>query len=132
MLSKYASQIESFIASTAMERDDAAEPTRAQFTRLLASPTGTRKVPGIPGRMDENGEYICTGSEADIVKDFLKKMYKIDSKESLIESQRKMFGNSVKGFKDGMEEAEKEAPEKPKKKTKNAAEVDTDNEADEE
>ena len=95
MLSKYASQTESFIASTATERDDAAEPTRAQFTRLLASPTGTRKVPGIPGRMDENGEYICTGSEADIVKDFLKKMYKIDSKESLIESQRKMFGNSV-------------------------------------
>lgn len=44
----------------------------------------------------------------------------------------KMFGKSVKGFKDGMEEAEKEAPEKPKKKTKNAAEVDTDNEADEE
>lgn len=95
MLSKYASQIESFIASTATERDDALEPTRAQFTRLLASPSGTRKVPGIQGRMDENGEYICSEDEADIVKDFLKKMYKIDSKESLIESQRKMFGNSV-------------------------------------
>ncbi len=44
----------------------------------------------------------------------------------------KMFGKSVKGFKDGMEEAEKEVPEKPKKKNKQAAEVETDNEADEE
>ena len=95
MLSKYASQIEPFIDSTAKERDDAVMPTRAQFTRLLAFPSGTRKVPGIPGRMDENGEYICTEDEAQIVRDFLKKMYKVDSKDSLILCQKVQFRNSV-------------------------------------
>ena len=35
----------------------------------------------------------------------------------------KMFGKSVKGFKEGMDEAEEEVAEKPKKKTSKAAEV---------
>ena len=43
----------------------------------------------------------------------------------------KMFGKSVKGFKEGMEEAEEAVPENPKK-SKKAAEVETDSEADEE
>ena len=95
MLSKYASQIETFIDQAAKERDDAVMPSREQFTRLLASPSGTRKVPGIPGRMDENGEYICNEEEAKIVRDFLKKMYKVDSKDSLILCQKVQFRNSV-------------------------------------
>ena len=44
----------------------------------------------------------------------------------------KMFGKSVKGFKDGMEEAEEEVAETPKKKTKKAAETKEDVTADEE
>ena len=95
MLSRYASQIEGFIDLIAKEREDAVMPSREQFTRLLAAPSGTRKVPGISGRMDENGEYICTEEEAKIVRDFLKKMYKVDSKESLIGCQKTMFRNSV-------------------------------------
>lgn len=95
MLSKYASQIETFIDQAAKERDDAVMPSREQFTRLLASPSGTRKVPGIPGRIDENGEYICNEEEAKIVRDFLKKMYKVDSKDSLILCRKVQFRNSV-------------------------------------
>ena len=37
----------------------------------------------------------------------------------------KMFGKSVKGFKEGMDEAEEEVAEKPKKKTSKAAEVES-------
>lgn len=95
MLSRYASQIDKFIDTAAKEREDAVMPTRAQFTRLLASPSGTRRVPGIPTGMDENGEYICNEEESKVVRDFLKKMYKVDSKESLILCQKVQFRNSV-------------------------------------
>ena len=44
----------------------------------------------------------------------------------------KMFGKSVKGFKAGMDEAEEELAEKPKKKTQKAAEVVTEDSEDEE
>ena len=37
----------------------------------------------------------------------------------------KMFGKSVKGFKEGMDEAEEEVAEKPKKKANKAAEVES-------
>ena len=95
MLEKYAAEIEQYVSSIVKERDDAVMPTRDQFTRLLASPAAARKVPGIPGRMDENGEYICNEDEAKIVRDFMAKMYKIDSKDSLISYQKYQFRGSV-------------------------------------
>lgn len=95
MLKKYADEIEKYIAETVRERDDAVSPTRRQFTRLLASPASTRKVPGIPERMNEDGEYICNEKEAVIVKEFLSKMFNIDSRQSLIEYQKEQFRSSV-------------------------------------
>lgn len=95
MLDKYVKEIDKYVSSVAKERKDAVVPTREQFTRLLSSPAATRKVPGIPARMDENGEYICNKDEAKTVRDFLKKMYKIDSKDSLIAYQEYQFRASV-------------------------------------
>lgn len=95
MLEKYAAEIEKYVSSVVKEREDAVMPTRDQFTRLLSSPSVARKVPGIPKRMDENGEYICTEEEAKLVKAFMAQMYKIDSKESLIEYQKYQFRGSV-------------------------------------
>lgn len=95
MLEKYAAEIDQYVSSIVKEREDAVVPTRDQFTRLLASPSATRKVPGIPNRMDENGEYICTEEESETVKAFMMKMYKIDSKEELIEYQKYQFRGSV-------------------------------------
>lgn len=96
MLDKYVTEIEQFVSAVAKERKDAVAPTREQFTRLLSSPSATRKVPGIPKRMDENGEYICNKDEAETVRDFLKNMFKIDSKESLIAFQEYQFKSSVR------------------------------------
>lgn len=95
MFTKYAKEIEKIIPAVVKKNKDAVMPTREQFTRLLSSPAATRKVPGISERMDENGEYICNEKEAEKVKDFLMKMYKIDSKESLIAYQRIQFRCSV-------------------------------------
>ena len=95
MFEKYAAEIEKIIPAVVKEREDAVMPSREQFTRLLASPAATRKVPGISEKMDENGEYSCNAEEAAKVKKFLKEMYKIDSKESLIAYQRIQFRSSV-------------------------------------
>ena len=95
MLKKYADEIEKYLAEVVRERDDAVMPTRSQFTRLLTSPASTRKVPGIPERMNEDGEYICNEKEAVIVKEFLSKMFNIDSRQSLIEYQKEQFRSSV-------------------------------------
>ena len=95
MLSKYASEIESLFSSFGKEREDAVAPTREQFIRLLAFPSAARRVPGIPKIMDENGEYICSEEEALLVRDFLHKLHRIDSKDSLIGFQKYQFKSSV-------------------------------------
>ena len=95
MLEKYASDINEYMSSVVKEREDALKPTREQFTRLLSSPAVTRKIPGIPVRMDENEEYICNDGEAEVAKDFLNRMFRIDSKESLIAYQEYQFTASV-------------------------------------
>ena len=95
MLTKYAEEIAKFMPSVVKGNGGSVVPTRKQFTRLLASPAATRKVPGIPVHMGEDCEYICNEEEAATVKDFIKQMYKIDSKESLIEYQKIQFRSSV-------------------------------------
>lgn len=96
MLEKYAAEIDSYVSSIVKEREDAVMPSRDQFIRLLSSPAVTRKVPGIPKRMDENGEYVCTEEEAKTVKAFMAQMFNIDSKETLIEYQKYQFSGSVR------------------------------------
>ena len=95
MLKKYAEEIEQFMPIVVREREDAVMPTRSQFTRLLSSPAAARRVPGIPERMNEDGEYICNEKEAAIVKEFLMQMFRIDSRQSLIEYQKEQFRSSV-------------------------------------
>ena len=95
MLEKYSKEIEQFFSAVASESSDAESPSRKQFTRLLASPTTVRKVPGIPCRMNENEDYHCNNEESQTVRSFLKQLYNIDSKDSLLEFQRPQFQNSV-------------------------------------
>ena len=95
MLKKYAEEIEQFMPSVVRGREDSVMPTRSQFTRLLSSPAAARRVPGIPERMNEDGEYICNEKEAAIVKEFLMQMFRIDSRQSLIEYQKEQFRSSV-------------------------------------
>ena len=96
MLERYAKEIEKYIPSAVHTREDAVMPTRAQFTRLLAAPAATRKVPGMTGSVDPDTDYDCPPENVAAVKDFLMKMYKIDSKESLIGYQKIQFRSSVK------------------------------------
>ena len=83
MWEKQIEDIVKFVASLPDERTDAVQPTRSQFTRLLAEPAAARRVPGIPARMNENGNYKCSKEEAVLTKQFMKRMFKIDSKDSL-------------------------------------------------
>jgi hypothetical protein len=95
MLDKYAKEIKKYVPTVVQTRDDAVMPTRKQFTRLLAAATATRKVPGMPDRVDADTDYKCAPENVATVKDFLMKMYKIDSKESLINYQKIQFRASV-------------------------------------
>lgn len=95
MLEKQAQEIKEFISSISEERVDAVQPTREQFTRLLSEPTASRKVPGIPYRMNETENYHCSEEEAAETKEFLSRMFQIDSKDSLIAYQQSQFRGSV-------------------------------------
>ena len=95
MIKKYVDGIKEFVATLPEERLDAVQPTRNQFTRLLGSVSAARRIPGIPVRMTEDKDYLCTGEEVVVVKDFLGKMFRIDSKESLLSYQEVQFRSSV-------------------------------------
>ena len=95
MLEKYAKEIERFVPSIVQKNKSAVMPDRKQFTRLLSSATAFRKVPGISERVDADTDYTVDRETLNTVKDFLKKMYRIDSRESLIEYQRVQFRGSV-------------------------------------
>lgn len=95
MWEKQIEDIVKFVASLPDERTDAVQPTRSQFTRLLAEPAAARRVPGIPARMNENENYKCSKEEAVLTKQFMKRMFKIDSKDSLLAYQRYQFRESV-------------------------------------
>ena len=90
-----AKSIKEFIDSIPEERKGAVKPTREQFTRLLSAPSAARKVPGIPVYMNEDEDYHCTDEEADETKAFLDRMFRIKTKEDLINSQRYQFMASV-------------------------------------
>ena len=72
MWEKQIEDIVKFVASLPDERTDAVQPTRSQFTRLLAEPAAARRVPGIPARMNENENYKCSKEEAVLTKQFMK------------------------------------------------------------
>jgi hypothetical protein len=92
---KHVYDIEQFILTIDKESAYAIKPTREQFARLLAEPAASRRIPGISVRMNYKENYKCTPEEAVQTKEFLKKMFSIDSKESLIEYQRVQFTGSV-------------------------------------
>ena len=95
MWEKQIEDIVKFIDSIPDERKDAVQPTREQFTRILSEPCSARKVPGIPTRMNENGNYHCTPEEAEATKAFMKQMFRVDSKESLLNFQQMQFRQSI-------------------------------------
>lgn len=95
MWEKQIEDIVKFIDSMPDEKDGAPQPTRERFTRLLAEPCGARRVPGIPVRMNSDDNYHCTEEEAKLTKDFMKQMFKVDSKDSLIKFQEFQFRQSV-------------------------------------
>ncbi len=95
MLEKYVKEIEQFVPSIVQKNKSAVMPDRKQFTRLLSAATAFRKVPGISERVDADTDYVVDRETLKTVRDFLKKMYRIDSRESLIEYQRIQFRGSV-------------------------------------
>lgn len=95
MWEKQIKTIEKIYKSIPGEDKKAAQPSREQFARLLTEPFAARKIPGIPCRMNENENYKCSADEAAETKAFMKKMYNIDSKESLLNYQKKQFECSV-------------------------------------
>ena len=95
MWKKTAEEIKTLIESLPEERKDAVMPSREVFRRLLSSAFTLRKVPGIPNRLIEEEDYHCTEEEAAEAKMFLDRMFRITSKESLIEHQRMQFLGSV-------------------------------------
>ena len=95
MLDIQAKSIKEFIDSIPEEREGAAKPTRAQFTRLLSKPSAARRVPGIPVYMNEDEDYHCSAEEANEVKAFLDRMFRIKTKDDLINYQRYQFMPSV-------------------------------------
>ena len=95
MWTTQAKSIKEFIDSIPEERKGAVKPSREQFTRLLSAPSGARKVPGIPVCMNEDEDYQCSGKEADEVKAFLERMFRIRTKDDLINYQRYQFMASV-------------------------------------
>ena len=74
---KHVYDIEQFVLTIEKESAYAIKPTREQFTRLLAEPAASRKIPGISVRMNEKENYKCTPEEAEQAKAFLKKMFNI-------------------------------------------------------
>lgn len=95
MWEKQIKDIVKFVETIPDEAKGAKQPSRAQFTRLLSEPSAARRVPGIPIRMNENGEHKCNPSEEKMTRDFMKHMFNIDSKESLIDFQKVQFRQSV-------------------------------------
>ena len=95
MLDKNVKEIIQMLSSVVKAGNDAVMPSRQQFTRLLSSPAATRKVPGIPVHLNENDDYVCSNQEAKETRGFLMQLYKIDSKESLINYQKVAFRPSV-------------------------------------
>ena len=95
MLEKYAQEIAEFMPSAVKTIDNSVMPTRKQFVRLLAGPAAARKIPGMTKTVDCDNDYECTPENVPAVKAFLRKMFKIDSKESLINYQRIQFRASV-------------------------------------
>ena len=95
MLEKHVKEIEQFVPSIVQKNKSAVMPDRKQFTRLLSAATAFRKVPGISERVDADTDYVVDRDTLKTVRDFLKKMYRIDSRESLIEYQRIQFRGSV-------------------------------------
>lgn len=95
MWDSQANIIKEFIDSIPEERKDAVMPTREQYTRLLSTPSAARRVPGIPVYMNENEDYHCTDEEVAEVKGFLDQMFRIKTKDDLINFQRYQFTPSV-------------------------------------
>ena len=95
IIKKQVDEIKEFLRKLPDEREDAVQPTRVQFTRLLSAPASARKIPGIPVRMNEDGEYKCNDEEAETTKNFLNQMFHVYSKESLLDFQRVQFRSSV-------------------------------------
>ena len=87
--------IQEFMDTIPEERQGAVAPSREQFTRLLSAPSSARKVPGIPVRMNEDEDYHCSEEEAKEAKAFLERMYRIKTKDDLINCQRYQFMASV-------------------------------------
>lgn len=92
---KVAEDIKQFVSTIKEERKDAVAPSRYQFTRLLSELTMARRVPGISARLTENEDYHCTKDEAKVTKSFMKDLFHIDSKESLMAYQQNQFRQSV-------------------------------------
>lgn len=90
-----AKNIKEFIDSIPEERKGAVKPAREQFTRLLSAPSAARKVPGISVCMNENEDYHCSIEEAKETKAFFDRMFRIRTKDDLINYQRYQFMASV-------------------------------------
>lgn len=95
MFEKQIKDIEQFYSELPAERVDAVQPTREQFTRLLAELAEARRVPGISKRLIAEEDYQCSEDEALQTKKFLERMFKINSKDSLIEFKKRQFKISV-------------------------------------
>lgn len=92
---KQVQDIQELISAIPKESDSAVQPTREQFTRLLAELAASRRVPGISCRMNEIEDYQCSEEEQIQTREFLKNVFHIDSKERLLAYQQYQFRGSV-------------------------------------